>query len=88
MCPACKAASDCTGPFYRMDRGARLAIGYILSCPLKKLLSFKLGDKSLLELEQISKQAILFTFDTYFDSLRFYEDRQNEQSPALHRKQT
>ena len=76
VCARCKAAGS-AGVCLPLDKGARSAMEYLLTCPPKRLFSFKLGEKSSRFLEKAAREAILYTFERNFESLKFYEQQKD-----------
>ena len=56
-----------------LGRGALDAMRYIISCDLKKLFSFSLGEVSLREITYAAEHYLLAQFDRRFRTLEFYK---------------
>ena len=56
VCAHCKAAGG-AGLCLPFDEGAQKALSYVLTCPQKRLFSFKLGEKSARLLEKAAREA-------------------------------
>ena len=65
----CESCSQTEG--LRMSRGALRAARYILSCDNKRVFSFKLEDKSLRELGEMTERYLLMQFGRSFRTLDF-----------------
>jgi len=68
----CCAECTCGGTM-PLDGGSIAAIGHILSCDLKRVFSFALGDESLSRLEAASEAYLMRHFDRKFKTLSFYK---------------
>lgn len=74
VCPACKGSASAKGPFYLLDEATKKAMDYVLSCPPKKIFSFRLSDKGMITLARLSEECLLYNLDRSFDSLKFYKE--------------
>ncbi len=77
VCGLCRNSGVARAPLYPLDEGARMAMAYILHCPPKRIFSFKLGRRSTQYLETASREALVYTFDKIFESLKFYEQQKD-----------
>lgn len=74
VCGHCKKEHLSSGPVYPVDRGCLKAMDYVLSCPPKRIFSFKLSEKGLFALSRLSEECLIYNLDRSFDSLKFYKE--------------
>ena len=78
VCGKCKQSGALSGNYYPLDGAAKQALAYILTCPAKKIFSYRLPPKSMACLSKIATESIIYTFERVFESLKFYQSVGND----------
>ena len=74
-CPACKEEAG-EGISMPLSPETLRAMNYIVNCPGKKLLSFRLGKKELAQLADVSEAYLLTQLERGFRTLDYYKELQ------------
>lgn len=72
LCDSCRRVSG-SGEYRHLSEGVLAAMGHIISCPAKKLLSFTLPEALMDELSEVSERYLLNQLDGRFSALDFYK---------------
>ena len=72
QCSGCLSSDD-TGVRLPVHSGALAAMRYLVSCDLKRLFSFRLGDQSMKELADAAETYLLAQLERGFFTLDFYK---------------
>lgn len=73
VCGKCRKSGALSGNYYPLDSASKKALEYIMTCPPKKIFSYRLPQKSMVYLSKIATESIIYTFERVFESLKFYQ---------------
>lgn len=57
-----------------LSEGAKIALGYLIHCPLERIFAFNITDEDMLLLSRATEEYVLHQLERSFKSLEFYKE--------------